>query len=373
MKIVSTKAAITAATRIVENAVAGGDDATLASHFLFRVADGTVHVLASNGKRLLASATVVGATIEGDAATFTVSAWRFSQLLNLSPEGACSLDFDGANTKVHIDGRTIRFASLDPSSFPYWDKVLGESTVTATIKAGVLFGALSYVKPFVSNLDTRTPALASTECRDGTLWATDSQSLATATVPGLETCGIRIHYADISGVNAFLGIDADADITVREHGTTIFFVRPDGGVFGVSRWVHEFPKLKLDSSTRASFTLTTDNLRYAIRFLSVASAKDDDKLRFDFRDGKVVLSVAAVAGGREDFEADTKAVTGIESMSEIGRSSFDVNSNHVTAILNTVTDETVTFGVNWTSKNGYILYRHAIDGGEYVGIVVWRK
>jgi DNA polymerase III sliding clamp (beta) subunit (PCNA family) len=373
VKIVSTKAAITAATRIVENAVAGGDDATLASHFLFHVADGSVTVLASNGKRLLASAPVTGATVEGDAGSFTVSAWRFSQLLNLSPEGPCTLDFDGSSTKVQIDGRTIRFASLDPASFPYWDKVLGEAKVTATIKAGVLFGALSYIKPFVSNLDTRQPALSATECRDGTMWATDSQSLATATVPGLKDCGIRIHYADIPPVNAFLGLDADADIIVREHPTTIFFVRSDGGVFGVSRWVHEFPKLKLDSTTRASFTLTTENLRYAIRFLSVASAKDDDKLRFDFRDGKVVLSVAAVAGGREEFEADTKAIVGVESMSEIGRSSFDVNSNHVTAILNTVTDETVTFGVNWTAKNGYILYRHAVDGGEYVGIVVWRK
>ena len=58
MKITSTKNNITAAVRIVENAIAGGDDGNLSSHFLFRVVDGVLNILASNGKRLLASATV---------------------------------------------------------------------------------------------------------------------------------------------------------------------------------------------------------------------------------------------------------------------------------------------------------------------------
>lgn len=373
MKIVTTKAAIVASTRIVENAVAGGDDATLASHFLFRVVGGSLHILGTNGKRLLSSSIVADARIEGDEKAFTVSSWRFGQLLNLSPEGPCTLDFDGSSTKVHIDGRTIRFASLDPSAFPYWDKALEDATHTATIKAGRLFAALSYIKPFVSTLDTRTPALASTECREGTLWATDSQSLATTTVVGLEQSAIRIHYADISAVNAFLGLDADLDITIREHGTTTFFTRPDGGVFGVSRWVHEFPKLKLDRSTKASFSVDAENFRYGLRFLSVASAKTDDRIRFEFRDGKVVLSVEAVAGGREEFEVVTKSVTNIDAMSEINRSSFDVNGNHVSAVLDTVADDTLTFGVNWTAKNGYILYKQSVDGDEYLAVVVWRK
>lgn len=374
MKITSTKADIVAATRIVENAVQGGDDATISSHFLFRVTDRGLQVLSSNGKRLLASAFVQNAAIDGDHKSFTVSAWRFSQLLKLSPEGPCIIDFDGSTSKVHIDGRTIRFASLDPSSFPHWDSTFDVAVDVGTVSAGRLFSALSYIRPFVSNMDTRTPALAATECRDGSFLASDSQSLSKVTVAGLEKSTIRIHFGDIPGVNAFLGLDRDVDVSIREHETTIFFVRPDGGVYGVSRWTHAFPNLKVDSNTvRASFTIDVESFRYGIRFLSVAAAKGDDRLRFSFRDGSLILSVAAVAGDREEFTVVTKNLDGIDSLVEVNKGEFDINTNHITGILDTVDDETVTFGVNWTPKNGYILHRHSVGGDDHVAIVVWKK
>jgi len=374
VKITSTKADIVAAIRIVENAVQGGDDATISSHFLFRTTERGLQALASNGKRLLAGAFVSNATLEGEHKAFTVSAWRFSQLLNLSPEGPCVIDFDGSTSKVHIDGRTIRFASLDPSTFPYWDSTFDAAVETGTVSAGRLFAALTYIRPFVSTLDTRTPALAATECREGSFLASDSQSLSKVTVAGLEKSALRVHFGDIPGVNAFLGLDRDLDIVVREHDTTIFLVRPDGGVYGVSRWTHQFPNLKIDSNTtRASFTLEVESFRYGIRFLSVAAAKGDDRLRFSFRDGSLILSVAAVAGDREEFTVDTKDMTGIEALSEVNRSDFDINTNHITGILDTVSEETVTFGVNWTPKNGYILHKHTVGGDDHVAIVVWKK
>jgi hypothetical protein len=301
MKIVTSTAALIAATNIVQSAVAGGDEAHLPSHFLFRIVGGVPHILASNGKRLLADASVEGATVEGDPRSFTVSARRFGQLLRLSPATAAVLDFDETitSTKVNIGGRTIRLASLDPSQFNYWDDTLTNTQVTATVKAGRLFAALSYVRPFVSNLDTRTPGLAATECREGTLWATDSNSVASVSIAGLEKSSLRIHFSDIPAVNAFLGLDGDLDITVREHPSTTFFVRPDGGVFGVSRWVHAFPNMKLDRTTKASFTLDTENLRFGIRFLAIASAKDDDKIRFDFRNDKTVISVKNAITGTD--------------------------------------------------------------------------
>ena len=373
MKITTSKSQLAAATKVVESAIAGGDDSSLAAHFLFRVVDGAVHILASNGKRLLASSVLTGAVVEGDAATFTVSGWRFAQFLNMSPDNACILDFDGASTKVSIDGRNLRFASLDPSAFPFWDDALKSAQETAVIKAGRLFAALAYVKPFVSTLDTRTPALAATECRAGTFFASDSQSLAMASVPGLEKTAIRFHYADIAPVNAFLGLDADLDISIREQATTTFFVRPDGGVFGVSKWIHAFPELKMSRDYLASFTVNVDILRYGLRFLSVASAKTDDRIRFEFRKGKVVLSVDAVAGGREEFEVDTKDLNKLEDLLDTGRTTFDVNGNHLTALLPTVSGDDVTFGVNWTAKNGYLLYKHMNGNDEYDAIVVWRK
>lgn len=389
MKIVTSTAALIAATNIVQSAVAGGDEANLPSHFLFRVVDGVPHILASNGKRLLADAAVDGASVEGDPRPFTVSAWRFGQLLRLSPDATAVLDFDETitSTKVNIGGRTIRLASLDPSQFNYWDDTLTNTQVTATVKASRLFAALNYVRPFVSTLDTRTPGLAATECREGTLLATDANSVASVSVAGLEKSTLRIHYSDIAAVDAFLGLDSDIDITVREHPTTIFFVRPDGGVFGVSRWVHAFPNMKIDRSTKASFTLDTENLRYGIRFLATASAKDDDKIRFDFRDDKAVISVKNAITGtdkassdpskaaewREEFELDTKVLNNIGALSEINRTSFDLSANHVSAILDLVTEQTVTFEVNWTAKNGYVLYKNTVDGDEYVTIAVWRK
>lgn len=374
MKIASSKADIVAATRLVENAVQGGDDATISSHFLFRVTDRGLQVLASNGKRLLASAFVPNAVVEGDPKSFTVSAWRFGQLLKLSPDGPCTIDFDGSTAKVNIDGRTIRFASLDPSTFPYWDSTFDVSVETGRVSAGRLFAALSYIRPFVSTLDTRTPALAATECREGSFLASDSQSLSKVTVAGLEKSAIRIHFGDITGVNAFLGLGRDLDIVVREHDTTLFLVRPDGAVYGVSRWTHQFPNLKIDSdTTRATFDIDVESFRYGIRFLSVAAAKGDDSLRFEFRDGGLVLSVSAVAGGREEFKVVTKGLTGIAALSDIGRSDFDINTNHITGILDTVSEDTVSFGVNWTPKNGYILHRHTVDGDDHIAIVVWKK
>jgi hypothetical protein len=169
-------------------------------------------------------------------------------------------------------------------------------------------------------------------------------------------------------------LDRDVDVSIREHETTIFFVRPDGGVYGVSRWTHAFPNLKIDSNTvRASFTIDVESFRYGIRFLSVAAAKGDDRLRFSFRDGSLILSVAAVAGDREEFTVVTKNLDGIDSLVEVNKGEFDINTNHITGILDTVDDETVTFGVNWTPKNGYILHRHSVGGDDHVAIVVWKK
>ena len=390
MKITTTTSALIAATSIVQSAVAGGDEANLPSHFLFRVVEGALHILASNGKRLLASACVEGATIEGDPSSFTVSAWRFGQLLRLKlGTSAAVLEFDEtiASTRVNLGGRTIRLASLDPSQFNYWDATFANTQVTATVKAGRLFEALNYLRPFVSTLDTRTPGLAATECREGTLLATDTHSVASVKVAGLANSTLRIHFSDIPAVNAFLGLANDIDITIREHDSTIFFVRPDGGVFGVSRWVHAFPNMKIDQASKASFTVDAENLRFGLRFLATASAKDDDKVRFDFRDNKVVLSVKNAVTGtdkaakgdpnaqewREEFELDTKALNNIGALSEIGRSSFDLSTTHITAILDLVSEATVTFQVNWTPKNGYILYKNVVDGDEYVTIAVWRK
>jgi hypothetical protein len=63
----------------------------------------------------------------------------------------------------------------------------------------------------------------------------------------------------------------------------------------------------------------------------------------------------------------------IAALSEINRTSFDLNTNHLTAILDLVTEQTVTFEVNWTPKNGYVLYKSTVEGDECVTIAVWRK
>lgn len=379
LKITTTKTNLANAIRIVENATKGGDDATISSHFLFRVVDGVVSVLASTGDKLCAVAPVVDATVTGDVTkVFTLSAWRFGQFLNISPDGNCTIDFDGTQSKVALDGRTMRFPSLDPSTFPFWDETFKTATETATVTASKLFLALTFLRPFVSNMDTRTPQMAATECRGGVLWASDSQSLANVAVPGLTNCTMRVHFADIPVLNSFLGLDQTAMISVRESPSTLFFVRPDGGVLGVTRWTYAFPTLKLDrDNPRASFTVNVENLRYGIRFLSVAMAKGDDYIRFEFRNNKLVLSVAAVAGDREEFVVDTKSVENIDKLVAENRSTFEINTNHITSILGSVTVDVATFGVNWTDKNGYILYKRTVgekeDASDYIAIMVWRK
>ena len=378
MKLFSTKADLDKAIQVATIGIAGGsDDASLASHYLFRVTDSGVDVLATNGKRALAGATLTNCTIQdgSEGKAFTVAGWRLRQWLQVVPDGALTLDFDSGVVKAAFGKTTTKFASLDPSAFPYWDAVLKDAKVTAKMPYDRLFGALAYVKSFTSDQETRTPHLVATECRDGTLYATDAVSVAVVTVPGLEKAAVRIHGADIPVVLSFLGLSDTNDVEILEHDKCLFFRRDDGALAGVSRWTHEFPKLKIDKDEKdkCSFTVKVDGLRFALKFLSVSAVKDDDTIYFSFPNDTVTVSAASAAGDRESTVIETTTTENLSALSEANHDGFALSRRYVEAILGSFGGETLTFGVNWTPKNGYVRFRQDRGGDDYLAIVVWNR
>jgi hypothetical protein len=363
MKIHMTKSALESAVQVATIAVAGGsDDAALTSHYVFRITETSVEVLASNGKRTLASAVVAGATVDGVPATFTVSGWRFRNWLQVVPDGDLTLNVEGATIKASFGRNSTKFSSLDPAAFPFWDGNLAKAVLVAKTPATRLFQALSYAKRSASDDESRTPQMVAAVMRAGQLWATDKAILSVVKLPGLEKSEFRIHRNDIPSALAFLGSKNFGDVEILEHERCLFLRRSDGAVVGISRWPHEFPpnvKLPPVEGGMASCEVTSEERRWAT-------------ITFTFKgEDRLFLSVAGFAGDSEEVPLDLAAFTNTDALVQSKHSSFTIGREYLEGAIATHGVETLSTHLTWNDKGGVCFFRADKGGDNFTTLVKW--
>lgn len=382
MKFKTTKKALEAAIQIVTAAVDGSDDAKINSHHLFRVgALNQVEVLSANGSRLLAGAPIKGAVmedaVEGDA--FSVPAYRVRNLLPLlKDDDEISFDSSGGITRIKTPRGLGKTGALDPKHFPFWDEQLTTAKSVGKVPVKRLAEMLSYIKPFISDQETRSPALVATECMNGVLYATDSVGVTLISSPMLKASTLRIHGNDIPSVLSFLALKGADDVELLEHDRVLFFRRDgEGSLIGVARWIHDFPVLKIskDDADKCWFSVDTASLTDSIKYLGVWAEKDDPTLRFGFDGPKLVLSVKSGSGDAEEEQQVIPFIEhdGMDALKADGYQGFALTKSYVETIAEQFGEKTLRFGVNWNKKNGYVTFRLKRGEDDYFSLVVWSK
>jgi len=372
MKITVSKESLENAINTVNSAVEDSAE-DIHSHFLFRVRDGKGDVLASNGTRVFASASV-DCEAEDDI-IFSVGAWRMRQLMKSTKDENITFLVDGSTVTVAMTQGEVTYSSLDPSGFPFWDQQFENAVPIGKIEGSRLHDALSYTKNFISDRENQMPALAAMEAREGSLWATDQVAVSLVTVKGLDESKLSIHRNDVGKVMSFLSSKGSEQVEVREHERCTLFVRDDGGVLGVTRWQYPFPVLKLqkDSPVKCEFEVNGDELKRLISFLISAAKKNDPKVTFkyDRTAAKIVLEMDSAFAGK--VGRTSMGIVSSKGMDEFPEDGFALNFTYITKIMSQFSEDTLTFGVSWTNKNGYVRFRHDHNGDDYLTVVVWLK
>lgn len=382
MKIEVAKPDLEAALQVVSIGTAStGSDLT--THYVFRHDDENGVQVYSSNNRLGCSMPVAGCKVEDteDNDAFTVESWRLNKWIAAVEDTVLSLEFVDGNVKATSPKGSVKFQSLDPSQFSYWDKTLAETKDGTQIAAKRLQAAFSHVKLFISDKDTTTPKLAVTEILNDSLQATDKGALAVVTIDELKKSNLRIHGKDLGQVLAFLSASADKTIDVREHDRCLFLVRDDGGLLSVGRPHHAFPDIGLDKKPDDPhwWTVRADDLQSAINALSASASKEDKRLNFRLEKSMVALSMTAASGEKVTLhlEAQEKGSGGEDSVA-MPDDGFDIAYPYLLKLLGQWKDEVIKFGLNpqldkktGKPRGGWVRFREDRDGDDYLTLLVW--
>lgn len=383
MKIEVAKPDLSAAIQVANiGALSSGTDLT--SHFVFRCREDNQIEILSNNSRIGVSIPIAGCKVTRETDSpdaFTVEAWRLSKWIAAVENAVLTLDFkDGVVSAKSTRGQ-VKFQSKDPSAFAFWDETFSKSSTGFQIKAKRFHAALSHVRLFISDKDTTTPKLASTEILNESLQATDKGALAVVTIEELKKCTLRIHGKDLGQVLAFLSACGDEVVELREDERCLFIVRPDGGVMSVGRPLHAFPDINLDKKPDDPYwwILKVDDLQSAINALAAAAAKEDHCLNFSFEGGMVQLSMKSVSAEEKSIQM-LEAQHGEDAAATVPMppEGFDVSYMYLVRLLNQWRGETIRFGLNpqldkktKKSRGGYVRFREDRDGDDYLTLLVW--
>ena len=357
----------------------GGSD--LSSHYVFRVRRGGTEVL-SYDMRGFACAPLTCASDGDDGDAFTVEAWRLDKWVSGVGSGTLTLSSEGGGD-VHASGprSKVRFRSLDPSKFPYWDGLLANAEDVGSISPGSFGRALNLARWFVSGDDTSKPELCQIEAVDGVLWATDRRALSSVEIPTLPSLNVRIPGKDVGSVISFLtnsGTQGN-DIIIREAsrpledggGSCAIFTRPDGCYVGVTRPTSQFPKLDVDreADDDATLTLDKDELNAGLAVLLASAPKGHESVSFGCEEGKVYISMPCEAGGSDEYPLSLASLSG--SLDQ----DFTIDFPYLQGISDTFGLSKIDLGINKRGRGGFVSFRSADEGengNKYYTVIVWR-
>ncbi len=381
MKIEVAKIDLESALAVSTLTVGSGTD--LSSHYLFRKTDAGVEILSYDLRTF--SGIPLKCNVDGDD-PFTVEAWRLDKWLSGVADGVLTItsDANGEVTAKGTKGR-IRLRSLDPTKFPYWDRLYSEAKADGTISPSTLNRAINVSKCFVSTDDTQKPEICQIEAVNGTLWSTDRRALSHVRV-AMPELNMRIPGKDIPTVTKFLSLkdtlNGDVTLLTSERsandggGACAFIRRADGGYIGISRPNAPFPKLDVnpENDDESSFVLDLVDFKSAVSVLSASAPKNHETIRLRYLDGRVVASMPSDAGGEDDYPLTVKGdIVNGDAFAD----GFTVGHNYLKSIADAFGVAELKLGVNRRGKGGFIGVRHKdpVESGatDYFAVLVWKN
>lgn len=389
MKITVAKSDLEVALSVASIAV-DGSVSDLTSHYLFRVsASGQgAEVLTADSQHRLFACAPFKATFDGEAGdAFTVEAWRLDKWMAGVADGVLELSFDGSGDVSAKGNRSrVRFRSLNPSKFPYWDKTMEGAVESGSVDPRTLTNALKFSKIFVSSDDTAKPELCQVEGKEGMLWATDRRGLGNVEVRSLPNLSLRIFGKEVTPLMKFLGLKETLNNPVTlvgaerssedRGGAWSVYKRPDGAYLGISRPTSEFPTLKVDRDAEptALMSLNIAEFQDGVSILSAGAPKGHDAVTFSYDNdsGVVSISMPCEAGGQDDYPLSLAKVT--QGGADFD-TAFTIGLAHLNSVSGFAGSDDLNLGVFKNRRGGYISVDHsdeAENGNRYFGVVVWR-
>lgn len=387
MKFQVAKQDLENALAVVNASLGGGNPADISNHILFRARQGDndewkAEALTYTG-RLCAGAPFV-AKVEvktGGPTAFTIEGARLKELLKFLPDAALEFEFDGANTTYRGPGGqhgTLKFRSLDPKKYPFWDDTLAEANVVAKIPAPGLRRAINWARMFVLDDETRRPDLSVFESRKGVIHATNTKSVALVTVPGMEESVLRVHGGDASKIVSFLDTVGDGEVEVLESELALYLRRPDGAVFGETRFNVKFPdnlKMgKIDSDPRW-WEIPIADLKTSMGILGTVADRDDTRLRFKPGTGDTVELEMALESGESNGRQIMPLVNSGEEadappVPDVG---FLLDRNELKRLLSVHEGDNIRIGLHPRGKSGFVRFAYKIDNVSCQIILAWLR
>jgi len=397
MKIEVAKPDLEAALQVVSIGSAPSRD-DLTAHYVFRhrEEDNGVEIL-SNNNRIGCSMPIQGVqvSLSEDHNAFTVEAWRLNKWIAAVEDSVLVLEFNEGLVKATSPKGSVKFQSLDPEQFNYWDKTFSEAKKSTTVAAKRLQQALAHMRLFISDKDTTQPKLAVTEMKKAAFQATDKGALALVCLKELDS-SIRIHGKDLGQVMAFLNLSGDEDIEIKEHDKCLFLVRHDGGVLSVGRPPHPFPDINIDREGEDPhyWDLRKEEVISSINALAASASKEDTRVTFtESKKGLVGLSMTSTSGERVSMSLETQSQAvpdgdgeneeaapgwgSQEGANPLPKMGFGVSNTYLLKLLGQWKGDVVRFGIHPQADDGdgkakgWIRFRENRDGDMYLTLLVW--
>ena len=369
MRFKVAKRDLEAAIQVVGASIAGsGSD--ISAHFTFRRIGPDsqdkygIESLTYSGRTFASCplAPVAFEDVGGKKAAFTIEGWRLKQWLKFIPADSVP-DFTLADGEVtaRVKRGAQTFQSLDPSTFPYWDKVLKEAEVKATLPANRLKEALAYSRQFIHDDEANEPDKCVCEATNSILYSSDKKAVTLIKVKGMEESGLRVHGKDVAGCLTFLGTVGDGDVEILEHDRMTLLRRcVDGAVFGESKFHFKFPvpKLRIEDKPQHTWDIVCEDLRQVLGFLVAGAAPEDNRLRLAPGEtpGEVILSMANTSGKTTSLTISGVTMASEPSAPEIPEEGFQVDHVVLSKILHAWQSDTIKFGILFSGGRGLVRF-----------------